>query len=137
MTQLSFDLPLRAATGRDAFFVSPANETALAAIDAWRGWPDGRLAVVGPESSGKSHLARVWADLASARVVDAARTLIETRGLAVDHDGRPAVYDVDLRVNALKATPDKALRASFRLHSLRFWHRSSCSFSGGFSCPSI
>lgn len=60
--QLAFELPVRAALGRDAFFVAPANALALAAVDGWRAWPQGRLAVIGPQGSGKTHLAQVWAE---------------------------------------------------------------------------
>lgn len=60
MRQLAFDLPVRAARGREAFFVAPSNAVALAAVEGWRGWPDGRLVLVGPEGAGKSHLAQVW-----------------------------------------------------------------------------
>lgn len=59
--QLTFDLPLRPALGRDAFFVSPANALALRRIDGWRDWPGGRLILTGPGGAGKSHLAHVWA----------------------------------------------------------------------------
>lgn len=59
--QLSLDLPVRTALGREDFFVSPANRTALAALDGWRDWPEGKLALVGPEGAGKTHLAHVWA----------------------------------------------------------------------------
>jgi chromosomal replication initiation ATPase DnaA len=59
--QLAFDLPVRAALGRDDFFVSPANAGALAMIDAPQGWPQGKLLLIGPRGSGKSHLAEVFA----------------------------------------------------------------------------
>ena len=67
--QLAFDLPLREARGRDDFFVSSSNTAALAAIDGWEGWPGRKLVLTGPQGSGKSHLARVWADQADAVVV--------------------------------------------------------------------
>jgi chromosomal replication initiation ATPase DnaA len=59
--QLTFDLPARPALGRADFFVAPANADAVAAVSAWRGWPLGKLALIGPEGAGKTHLARVWA----------------------------------------------------------------------------
>jgi DnaA regulatory inactivator Hda len=70
--QLVFDLPVRPALGRDDFFVSPANRLALAQVDAWPAWPDGRLAVCGPGGSGKTHLVHVWAARAGARILPAA-----------------------------------------------------------------
>jgi chromosomal replication initiation ATPase DnaA len=59
--QLTFDLPARPALGRADFFVAPANADAVAAVSAWRGWPLGKLALIGPEGAGKTHLARAWA----------------------------------------------------------------------------
>lgn len=70
--QLTLDLPVRTAHGRDDFFVSPANAMAVAMIDAPDAWPEGKLLLVGPEGAGKSHLAAVWAGAAGARIVEAA-----------------------------------------------------------------
>lgn len=67
--QLIFDLPVVTAFGRDDFFTSPANSLAVAAIEGWRDWPLGKLVLVGPEGAGKSHLARIWADIVGAKVV--------------------------------------------------------------------
>lgn len=70
--QLNFDLPVRRALGRDAFFVSDANATALAMIDGWRGWAGGKLLLSGPSGAGKTHLAHVWAGESGARILPAA-----------------------------------------------------------------
>lgn len=70
--QLILDLPVRSALGRDDFFVSEANAAALAGIDGWRDWPHGKMVLVGPEASGKTHLAHVWAAMSGAQVVEAA-----------------------------------------------------------------
>lgn len=59
---------------REDFLVGPANEAALKLIERWPDWPDRGLLLVGPEGSGKSHLAAIWARLSGARLV-AARTL--------------------------------------------------------------
>ncbi|MEO0692729.1 MAG: DnaA/Hda family protein [Pseudomonadota bacterium] len=69
--QLTFDLPKRAALGREDFFVSPANALALSALDDWRDWPLGKMVLVGPHGSGKTHLAHVWAAAAEATIVGA------------------------------------------------------------------
>lgn len=69
--QLAFPLPRLEARGRDAFFVAPANALAVRQIEGWRDWPARKLVLTGPEGSGKSHLARVWATLAGAEVVEA------------------------------------------------------------------
>jgi chromosomal replication initiation ATPase DnaA len=70
--QLAFELPLRPALGRDAFFAAPSNAAALAAVDGWRGWPGGRLVLAGPTGSGKTHLAMVFAQATGAAVLPAA-----------------------------------------------------------------
>ena len=64
--QLSFDLPVRAALGREDFFVSPANAEAVAMVEGWQGWPSRKLVLTGPAGAGKTHLAHVWAGLAGA-----------------------------------------------------------------------
>lgn len=68
--QLAFDLPVRAALGREDFFVSPANVDALALIDAPDLWPLGKLLLTGPHGSGKSHLAEVFAHDRQALIVE-------------------------------------------------------------------
>lgn len=70
--QLSFDLPSRPALGRNDFFVSPANAMAVATVDSWRSWPNGKLVLTGPAGAGKTHLASVWASDTQAQVLDAA-----------------------------------------------------------------
>jgi chromosomal replication initiation ATPase DnaA len=67
-TQLALDLPVRAALGREDFFVAQPNALALATVDGWCNWPGGRLVLVGPEGSGKTHLAHVWAAAADATI---------------------------------------------------------------------
>lgn len=69
--QLILDLPVRPALGRADFFVSDSNSLVLQQIDAWRAWAGGKLVLIGPEGSGKSHLVAVWAELADAIIVDA------------------------------------------------------------------
>lgn len=68
--QLTLDLPVRAALGREDFFLSPANELALATLDAGH-WPQSKLILTGPEGAGKSHLAAVWAGEQGAAVIAA------------------------------------------------------------------
>src|SRR5207253_335853 len=40
---------------------------ALALVDSWPDWPNRIMLLAGPEGSGKSHLATVWAEMAGAR----------------------------------------------------------------------
>jgi len=53
---------------RAAFVESTANASALAVVERWPAWPNGALALVGPEGSGKTHLATIWAQRANAGV---------------------------------------------------------------------
>src|SRR5262249_48187820 len=54
---------------REDFLGGPSNAAALALVECWPQWPGCALMLTGPEGSGKSHLAAVWADAAGARAV--------------------------------------------------------------------
>jgi chromosomal replication initiation ATPase DnaA len=66
---------------REDFFSGSSNEAALRLIDCWPDWPANALALIGPEGSGKTHLATIWAAAAGARIVPA---------WALGHDELPA-----------------------------------------------
>lgn len=70
MTQLPLDLEFRPALGRADFLVAPCNEAAVAWLDRWPQWPGPALALYGPASSGKSHLAEVWRARSGAMPID-------------------------------------------------------------------
>lgn len=57
--------------GRGDYLVSAGNAAALAALDGWAGWPNGRMILVGPAGAGKTHLAQVWAAATDARLLPA------------------------------------------------------------------
>ena len=105
--QLTFDLPVRPALGRGDFFVSDANAHALARLDAPDTWPLGKLALIGPEGSGKTHLAHVWAEETGGRVI-AADTLA-----SLDIAGTDTPVAVD-DADRLHAEDEAAL---FHLHN--------------------
>jgi chromosomal replication initiation ATPase DnaA len=65
--QLAFVLPHAESLTRDNFLEGPANAAGLALVDSWPEWPNRIMLLVGPEGSGKSHLAAVWAEQAGAR----------------------------------------------------------------------
>lgn len=70
--QLGFDLPVRAALGRDDFFVAPSNAMAVAMIEGWQNWPSRKLLLIGPTGAGKTHLTHVWAEASGAQIITAA-----------------------------------------------------------------
>src|SRR5665213_2161245 len=65
--QLAFVLPHAESLSRDNFLEGPANAAGLALVDSWPDWPNRVILLVGPEGSGKSHLAAIWAEQAGAR----------------------------------------------------------------------
>src|SRR4030088_3192795 len=69
--QLAFALPHAESLTRDNFFEGPANAAGLALVDRWPDWPNLIMLLVGPEASGKSHLAAIWAEEAGARSTSA------------------------------------------------------------------
>jgi chromosomal replication initiation ATPase DnaA len=72
--QLALALPHAENFSRDDFLTGFSNEAGLALVSRWPDWPDRIVVLVGPEGSGKSHLAAIWAAEAGARFV-AARAL--------------------------------------------------------------
>lgn len=88
--QLTFDWPAGVALGADDFFVSEANAAARDLIGRPADWPGKRLAIIGPDGSGKSHLAHIFAETTGARVLTPA--MIEAAGLP---DGPVVVEDAD------------------------------------------
>ena len=69
--QLALALDHAESFAREDFLSGPPNEAALALIDRWPDWPDRMMVLVGPEGSGKSHLASIWASEAGARSLSA------------------------------------------------------------------
>ena len=65
--QLAFALPHAESLSRDNFLEGPANAAALSLVDSWPDWPNRIMLLAGPEGSGKSHLAAIWAEQAGAR----------------------------------------------------------------------
>lgn len=70
--QLALDLTIPPALSRDDFLTTAANRDALAMLDRPDAWPGGRLLLIGGPGSGKSHLARFWAEENGAHILRAA-----------------------------------------------------------------
>jgi chromosomal replication initiation ATPase DnaA len=75
--QLALALDHAISFAREDFLEGPSNAKALALIERWPEWPDRLAVLVGPEGSGKSHLAAIWAQASGARILSA-RLLGET-----------------------------------------------------------
>lgn len=106
--QLAFDLPNAEAMTREDFFAAPSNALALQAVEGWQGWPGRKLLLIGPEGSGKTHLARIWAASADAVILAAgAMAGAELSGL----QGRAVVVEDADRIGGAEA-------ALFHLHNM-------------------
>ncbi len=92
--QLALALDHAESYAREDFLAGPSNESALALIDAWPDWPAHAVALIGPEGSGKTHVATIWAAVAGARVV-AARSLGEVDLRAALATGALVVEDAE------------------------------------------
>ncbi|TMJ98869.1 MAG: chromosomal replication initiator DnaA [Alphaproteobacteria bacterium] len=75
------------------FLSGPSNAVALALVDAWPDWSHRTVMLTGPEGSGKSHLAAMWAQAAGARLI-AARAVEEANVPAALATGALVVEDV-------------------------------------------
>lgn len=69
--QLALALDHSVSFAREDFLSGPSNIAACTLIERWPDWPDRIVALIGPEGSGKSHLAAIWAESAGARILSA------------------------------------------------------------------
>lgn len=97
--QLALHLEHLESHAREDFLGGPPNAEALRLIDDWPDWPHRMVALVGPEGSGKSHLAAIWAERAGARRL-AARAIAHTdvpaalaTGALVLEDAHPGFFE--------------------------------------------
>src|SRR5882762_5972741 len=91
--QLALALGHAESFAREDFLGGPSNAAALALIECWPDWPGRAVVLVGPEGSGKSHLAAIWAANAGARFL-AARSLGEANLPAALVTGALVVEDL-------------------------------------------
>ncbi|MAU41964.1 MAG: DNA replication protein [Kordiimonas sp.] len=69
--QLPFSYPQRTARGAEDFLITSSNQNAVQWIDRWPDWPSNTLILLGPEGSGKTHLAHVWQERTNAHYLTA------------------------------------------------------------------
>jgi chromosomal replication initiation ATPase DnaA len=91
--QLALALGHDTSFAREDFLEGPSNAAALGLIERWPDWPDRLLVVTGPEGSGKSHLAAIWAERTGARFL-AARSLAQASPRAALSTGALVIEDV-------------------------------------------
>src|ERR1700716_4089763 len=107
--QLAFALPHAESLSRDDFLEGPCNAAALALVDNWPDWPNRMMLLAGPEGSGKSHLAAIWAEQAGAR---------STTAHALTLAGVPGALATGALVIEDLKSPDFDERALFHLMNL-------------------
>jgi chromosomal replication initiation ATPase DnaA len=115
VAQLTLDLPHRAALGAEDFLVSDCNLAAVRLIDAWPNWQNHVQLLIGPEASGKTHLARVWQALSGAQalapeilVMSVLDAMDEGTPLVVEDPDR-VVYDEKALFHLLNLAREKGL----------------------------
>jgi len=94
VTQLTLDLPHRAALGAEDFLVSDCNLAAVRLVDDWPNWQNHVQLLLGPQASGKTHLARVWQALSGAQAL-APETLVMSVLDGLDEATPLVVEDAD------------------------------------------
>ena len=106
--QLTFQLPVKASRDRGDFFVSAANALAVSRVEGTESWTRGKLALIGPGKSGKSHLANVWCETEDAWITNP-NALVASDISAID-----TPVAVEIEDGAMEAAEEEAL---FHLHN--------------------
>lgn len=123
--QLALALDHAESHAREDFLPGPCNEAALKLIESWPDWPAKAVALVGPEGSGKSHLASIWAAAAGARAIS---------GRALGQNLLPSALATGVLVVEEAAAADE--RALFHLINLAREQDAFLLFTGR-SAPSV
>jgi chromosomal replication initiation ATPase DnaA len=92
--QLVLALDHAVSFAREDFLRGPSNAAALTLVESWPDWPDRIMTLIGPQGSGKSHLAAIWAEVSGARVL-AAKLLSEIDPPAALTTGALVVEDLE------------------------------------------
>ncbi len=93
-SQLALDLTGEPNYGAEDFLVGPSNEDAYGLIESWPQWADPALVLIGPEGSGKTHLAAIWAKRSHAWRLDA-RDVASQRVPELASNGALVIDDAD------------------------------------------
>jgi chromosomal replication initiation ATPase DnaA len=92
--QLVLALDHAVSFAREDFLRGPSNAAALTLVERWPDWPNRVMSLIGPQGSGKSHLAAIWAEAAGARVL-AAKLLNEIDPPAALATGALVIEDLE------------------------------------------
>lgn len=111
--QLTLNLPVRAALAMEDFFISPSNSTSVEQILNWQDWPGGKLVLIGPHGSGKTHLLHVWAHETGGQIIRANDLTPDDIPKIVSGSKYLAVEDIDQITGKQQAE-----QALFHLHNL-------------------
>lgn len=90
-SQITMDFQSPPSNDRTDFVLGACNALAADWIDRWPDWP-GRisgLVLIGPEASGKSHLASIWQTMSSARVM----TSLDDRSIFTLDECKHIIWD--------------------------------------------
>lgn len=90
-------LHLREAKGRNSFVVGESNFEAIKWIDKFPNWKNDGLIIIGPKSSGKSHLTSVWQNKSLCTVLRSKD--IENENVALLHTKHLAIENIELISN--------------------------------------
>jgi len=93
--QLAFGFAHAPSLAAADFCRGAANEAALAMIERWPAWPARRLALWGPEGSGKTHLLAIWCARSSARALCPADLARDEAPALIPASGHVARDDAD------------------------------------------
>ena len=111
--QLALALPHAESLTRDSFLEGSANAAALKLVERWPDWPNRVMLLTGPEGSGKSHLASIWAELSGARTISAHALELASipaalsTGAAVVEDLAAGAYDEHALFHLLNLTREQ------------------------------
>jgi chromosomal replication initiation ATPase DnaA len=86
--QLPLDLTRAPGYSRDDLIVSAQNRAAIELVEQWPDWPSPVVILAGPAGSGKTHLAAIWSELATAVSCEAGRI-----GVSIVNSASPVLID--------------------------------------------
>src|ERR1700730_9203949 len=96
MIQLPLDLRYRPSFARSDFLTSAGNVAAVERIEGWPDWPSAALVLHGPAGCGKTHLAHLWCERASANLIAGETLTLATLPRLLDEGQcRVAIDDAD------------------------------------------